>query len=58
MSMSAIAQVCTTKRQNVMNLLKEFFVRLIEISKHEENIKIDLKIGFIYIRDNGETEFL
>ena len=56
MSMTAIAQVVNTKRNHVTSLLKEFFVKLIEISKNEEtSIKIDLKIGYLYIKENGDT---
>lgn len=52
MSASSISQVCGIARSQVLEVLKEIFTKVVEISKHKEEVVLDLKIGEIHITDS------
>ena len=59
MSGSAIASVCGTSRINVLNILKEIFLKAIEVaSKQKAEITLDVRIGQIHIwGDSKKIQF-
>lgn len=57
MSASSIAQVCGIVRSQVLEILKEIFFKVIELSKTKEEIILDLKIGELWITNKRELIF-
>lgn len=58
MSASSISQVCNISRSQVLEILKEIFTKVIEISqKSKEEIILDFKIGDLVITDRHELVF-
>ena len=45
MSASSIAQVCQINRSQVLEILKEIFMKFIDMSKNQQEIVLDFKIG-------------
>jgi hypothetical protein len=58
MSASSIAQVCNISRSQVLEILKEIFTKLIDLSKaSNEEIILDFKIGELTVTDKRELVF-
>lgn len=58
MSASSISQVCNISRSQVLEILKEIFTKVIEISqKTKDEIVLDFKIGDLVITDRRELIF-
>lgn len=52
MSASSLATVTKTSRANVLNVIKEIFMKVIDLAKDGEEIKLDIKIGYLIIDEN------
>ena len=52
-----IAVVCDLEREEVNAIIKEVFVKFIELARRGREIKVDLKIGFLHAYPNGEICF-
>lgn len=57
MSASSIAQVCGIPRSQVLEILKEIFMKVVDVSKQKEEVILDLKIGEICITEKHELIF-
>ena len=57
MSASSIAQVCGITRSQVLEILKEIFAKVVELSKNKDEIILDLRIGELCITDRKELVF-
>ena len=57
MSASSIGQACGLSRARVLDILKEIFVRLVEMAKRSDDIKLDFKVGYVNISAANELFF-
>ena len=56
--MPAIAQAAGTRKYIVVNMIKEIFIKTIEMAQIHQNLQIDTKIGFITVIDGSEIQFI
>ncbi|CAI2358738.1 unnamed protein product [Moneuplotes crassus] len=57
MSPSSIAQVCDTTKTKVIEVLKAIFATIIELSKSDKQLCLDLKIGFLNVEQSRRLYF-
>lgn len=53
MSATSIAQACGISKHKVLDILKDIFIKIIDLAKLGEQLNLDVKIGNIIVdRDN------
>lgn len=58
MSASSIAQVCGISKQRTLEILKDIFLKIIELAKAGEQMSLDVKIGNIIIGKENRLVFV
>ena len=57
MSATSIAQACGTSKNKVLDILKDIFLKIIDLAKLGEQMSLDLKIGNILIEKDNRLRF-
>ena len=55
-SHASLAAVCNAPKEAINAILKEIFHKIADRARHHQELKIDLRVGYIHI-SNGEMEF-
>jgi len=52
-SLTSLSVVCNTARENIVNAMKDIFIRFIELGRQGRLVRLDLKIGYLVAYPNG-----
>ena len=57
MSATSIAQVWGISKQKVLDILKDIFLKIIDLAKNGEQMILDVKIGNIVVEKDNKLRF-